>query len=529
MMSGLTARVLHRWRGSLQTRVAVTTFLLSGLVVLLLGILLMHQIRSGVLDAKQRSSLSQLDFGLQRATDQLSAIETADPTSVSRTASVIISELRDRSSSPDSYDVLLLATDPNGESETTTNQFQVADVPAALRQAVARSNHEAWAYTSVRSAHQPALVVGGTVASSAAGYQLYYLFPMVQERQTLYLVERTMLLSGLLLVLLLVAIAAVVTRQVVRPVRYAAATAERLAAGRLRDRMAVRGEDDLASLASSFNRMAETVEKQISQLRELSRVQRRFVADVSHELRTPITTIRMAADVLHESRSAMTPALARSAELLQNELDRFEALLADLLEISRHDAGAVVLDAEPVDLRSLVTRAVEFAEPIASRRECSFVVDLPNEPVVVEVDARRIDRVLRNLVVNAVEHAAGQPVEVRLRGGEGGVCVTVRDCGRGLRPGETSLVFGRFWRADPARARTSGGTGLGLSIALEDARLHGGWLQAWGEIGVGSVFRLTLPWRPGLDIGEPPLPLDPNEQPDLPAPRPVSGRETTGV
>jgi two-component system sensor histidine kinase MtrB len=529
VIANLAARLLHRWRGSLQTRVAVTTFLLSGLVVVLLGILLLQQIRSGVLDAKQRSSLSQLDFGLQRASDQLSAIESPDPANISRTASVILSELRDRSRSSDSYDVLLLATDPNIESETSSGGFEQSDVPAALVRAVTRSNHEAWTYTSLRPGHRPALVVGGTVGSTTAGYQLYYFFPLTQEQQTLYLVERTMLLSGLLLVLLLVAIAAVVTRQVVRPVRYAAATAERLAAGRLRDRMAVRGEDDLASLASSFNRMAETVEKQISQLRELSRVQRRFVADVSHELRTPITTIRMAADVLHESRSAMTPELARSAELLQNELDRFEALLSDLLEISRHDAGAVVLDAEPVDLRSVVTRAVDVARPLAARRACEFVVDVPDEPIVVEVDARRIDRVLRNLVANAVEHGEGRPVEVCLRGGDGGVCVTVRDFGRGLRPGETSLVFGRFWRADPARARTSGGTGLGLSIALEDARLHGGWLQAWGEVGKGSVFRLTLPWRPGVDIGEPPLPLDPADRTDVPAPRPLSGRETTGV
>jgi two-component system, OmpR family, sensor histidine kinase MtrB len=533
VLSSVTARAVHRWRASLQTRVAVTTFLLSGFVVVLLGVFLSQQIRSGVLDAKQRSSLSQLDFGLQRATDQLSAIESADSTSVSRTAGVIISELRDRSSSSDSYDVLLLSTDPNGESETTTSQFNRASVPAALRQAVTRSNHEAWAYTSIQQVEgqprEPALVVGGTVASNTAGYQLYYLFPLTQERQTLYLVERTMLAAGVLLVLLVVAIAAVVTRQVVRPVRHAAATAERLAAGRLRDRMSVRGEDDLASLASSFNRMAETVEKQISQLRELSRVQRRFVADVSHELRTPITTIRMAADVLHESRSAMTPELARSAELLQNELDRFEALLADLLEISRHDAGAVVLDAEPVDMRSLVARAVQVAEPLAARRSCALVVDLPDEPVVAEVDPRRIDRVLRNLLANAVEHGEGQPVDVCLRGGDGGVCVTVRDRGRGLRPGETSLVFGRFWRADPARARTSGGTGLGLSIALEDARLHGGWLQAWGAVDQGSVFRLTLPWRPGVDIGEPPLPLEPIEPSDVPSPRPLSGRETSGV
>jgi two-component system, OmpR family, sensor histidine kinase MtrB len=217
----------------------------------------------------------------------------------------------------------------------------------------------------------------------------------------------------------------------------------------------------------------------------------------------------MAADVLHDSRAELTPELARSAELLQTQLDRFEALLSDLLEISRHDAGAAALDAEFIDLRPLIASVVDAAEPIAASRECQVRVDLPDEPVVVEADPRRLDRILRNLIVNAIEHGTGGPVDVSLRGGEGGVAVSVRDRGAGLRPGEASLVFGRFWRADPARARTSGGTGLGLSIALEDARLHGGWLQAWGEAGRGSVFRLTLPWHAGGEVTESPLPLEP--------------------
>jgi two-component system sensor histidine kinase MtrB len=295
--------------------------------------------------------------------------------------------------------------------------------------------------------------------------------------------------------------------------------------------MSVRGEDDLASLATSFNRMAETVERQISQLRELSRVQRRFVADVSHELRTPITTIRMAADVLHESRGHLSGDLARASHLLQTQLDRFESLLGDLLEISRHDAGAVVLEAEPVDLGALVSRVVDATEPLAERRDCVVRLDVPDDPVVVDVDARRIERVLRNLVANAIEHGAGRQVDVRLRGGDGGVAVTVRDRGAGLRPGEAALVFGRFWRADPARARTSGGTGLGLSIALEDARLHGGWLQAWGEPGHGSVFRLTLPWHAGGEVTESPLPLEPavddTDAATFAAPTPRGGTDAT--
>ena len=508
----LGTALAHKWRASLHVRVAATTLVVSGLVVLLLGFVLLEQIRSGLLQAKTRAALSQLDVGLQHASDQFSAIDKADPISINNTASSITQQLAGRGAEAQSYGVALLST-TGGESASTADPLYASSIPASLRRTVSNEEREAWTYTTIvhqDGTREPGLVVGGPVQTDSADYQLYYLFPLHQEAQTLSLVERTMLVSGLAIVLLLVAIAALVTRQVVRPVRQAAATAERLAAGRLRDRMKVRGEDDLASLATSFNRMAETVEKQISQLRELSRVQRRFVADVSHELRTPITTIRMAADMLHDSRDDLPPELARSAELLQAQLDRFEALLADLLEISRHDAGAATLEAEPVDLRAIVSSVVDAAAPIAISRHCLVEVDLPGEPVVVEADARRIQRVLRNLLSNALEHGEGRPVEVRLRGGPGGVAVTVRDRGPGLRPGEAALVFGRFWRADPARARTSGGTGLGLSIALEDTRLHGGYLQAWGEQGTGSTFRLTLPWRVGGEIGDPPLPLEPD-------------------
>ncbi len=309
--------------------------------------------------------------------------------------------------------------------------------------------------------------------------------------------------------MLLGAIAWIVTRQVVDPVRMAARTAEQFSAGRLEERMRVDGEDDIAKLATSFNSMASSLQKQIRQLEDLSRVQRRFVSDVSHELRTPLTTVRMAADVLHESRQGFDPAVSRSAELLQNQLDRFEALLTDLLEISRFDAGAAVLESEPVDLRDIARRAVATAEPLAERKGSALVMRLPDTTCVAEVDSRRVERVLRNLVVNAVEHGEGRPVEIRVAVSSDAVAVAVRDHGLGLRPGEAALVFNRFWRADPARARTTGGSGLGLSIALEDARLHGGWLQAWGQPGDGANFRLTLPRKAGGMMTSSPLPLEP--------------------
>jgi two-component system sensor histidine kinase MtrB len=240
-------------------------------------------------------------------------------------------------------------------------------------------------------------------------------------------------------------------------------------------------------------------------------VQRRFVSDVSHELRTPLTTVRMAADLIHEARDGFDPVVARSAELLQNQLDRFEELLADLLEISRFDAGAAILDAEPVDLRALVRRVVDSCAPLAERKGSPVVIEAPGEPCVAEVDARRIDRVLRNLVVNAIEHGEGREVLVKVAASDDAVAIAVRDHGVGLRPGESSLVFNRFWRADPARARTTGGTGLGLAIALEDARLHHGWLQAWGEPGGGSQFRLTVPRTTRVELLRSPIPLEPED------------------
>jgi two-component system sensor histidine kinase MtrB len=453
-------------RRSLQLRVVTTTLVLSATVTVLIGVTILHQVQSGLLGATNRSALSQLGVGVQRAQSQFSALPKSDRSSVEQTAYVIVSELTGRNGADD-YDVVMLSSTPGLRSYAP--EVATSSVPQRLQQAVARTSSEAWTYSEIRGVdgtREPGLVVGAPVVAEGLRYQLFYLFPLTREAQTLNLVERTMLFAGAALVLLLAGIAALVTRQVVRPVRQAAMTAERLAAGRLTERMSARGEDDLATLAASFNRMADTVQRQISQLRELSRVQRRFVADVSHELRTPITTIRMAADLLHDAMADLPPELARSTELLQLQLDRFELLLGDLLEISRHDAGAAVLYAEPTDLGGLVTRVAAASSYLAVRRGSELAVDVPAAPVIVDVDSRRIDRVLRNLIENAVEHAEGGPVEVTLATSDTAVAVTVRDHGIGLRPGESSLVFGRFWRADPARTRTTGGTGLGLSIAL---------------------------------------------------------------
>ena len=478
-------------------------------MVLLLASLLIGQIGRGLVSAKTKASLTEAHSGLAQAEVEANAAGGGSQQALEARLQDIAQSLSDRGQSGEQYSVVLVSASGDAKAFASPG-VDATDVPAALTAAL--EDGDASAYAFRRSGGRDVLVIGSTLDTPLGPYRLFHLFPLTAENETLALVRRTSAIAGLLLVLLLVLIAGLVARQVVLPVRLAARTAERLAAGRLEERMAVRGEDEIARLATTFNSMAIALQTQIRQLEDLSRVQRRFVSDVTHELRTPITTVRMAADVLHEARRDFPPAAARSAELLQAELGRFEHLLSELLEISRYDAGAASVDAERLDLVPLVVRVMDATRPLAERKGSELLLHCDG-PVHVQADHVRIERVVRNLLVNAVEHGEGRPVEVTVAGGPDAAAVVVRDHGVGLQPGEAGLVFTRFWRGDPSRARTTGGTGLGLAIALEDARLHGGTLQAGGAPGRGTAFRLTLPRELGGPLGDSPLPLRPIEVP----------------
>jgi two-component system sensor histidine kinase MtrB len=500
------------WRRSLQLRVAATTTIVTGFIVLLIGLFLVDQIGNGVLKAKRDASISQASLGLETATAQFEGLTPGDLNGIRQAVEQITS---DPTRATGALGGALFTKVVRSTDQTVNRQLGASQpIPDQLRKQVDRGTM-AVQYAPVRmpgqSGEAPGLIVGQPLTTQAGAFELYYLFPLTAEQKTLQLVQRTVLIAGLALVLLVAAIAALVTRQVVRPVRVAAQTAGRLAGGELSERIKVSGEDDIALLGESFNDMANSLQQQIQRLENLSRLQQRFTSDVSHELRTPLTTIRMAAELLYGSRADFAPELARSAELLTDELDRFESLLADLLEISRYDAGAAHLETEQVDIRGIVERAVTAAVPLAARHGVELRTALGDKPVVAEVDARRVERVLRNLLGNALDHAEGRPVTVRVGADEASVAVTVRDEGVGLRPGEAALVFNRFWRGDPSRSRLTGGTGLGLAISLEDVRLHHGWLQAWGARGRGAVFRMTLPRVAGGPLDSSPLPLEPPE------------------
>ncbi|GIH22088.1 two-component sensor histidine kinase [Acrocarpospora phusangensis] len=519
----LAGRLRGAYRRSLQLRVVTSTLVISMVVVAVLGVFLFQSITDAMIAGRTRAATAEAKANVSSVAGYFTVSQNEVPAkggdpaaAVGTPVELAARDLAERAGSR--YDVVILNKDAVGQ-DRATGSIDAASVPERLRRDLMKSGSTtlSWRqpatlrYLDNAKPNQIGFVVGSLVFSPDGTYEIYHLFPLQEEEETLSSVLQLLVIVGAGLVLLLAAIASLVTRQVVTPVRLARQAAERLASGRLEERLKVRGEDDLARLATSFNEMAGTLALKIHQLEELSQVQRQFVSDVSHELRTPLTTVRMAADLLYEAREDFDPMAARSAELMQAQLERFESMLADLLEISRYDAGAATLDLEPVDMRDVVLRAVGDSEALAERHATRFELRLPNEPCMAECDSRRVERILRNLLFNAIEHGEGKDIVVALGADRDAVAVAVRDHGVGLRQGEENMVFDRFWRADPSRARTIGGTGLGLAISREDAILHGGWLQAWGSPGEGTQFRLSLPRLAGAELKGSPLPLVPPE------------------
>lgn len=513
------SRLLRVWRGSLQFRTVATTVTLSGIAVLVIGAYISISIGSQLFQSKSVQVQDEARTAHNLAQDIFDAADVSTDSGPTVELDSLSATVQDKvlssSTSPGATPLEILRS-PNQSTSQIMQPTKTTNFPEVVSDSLrtrVRADPTHVQYQSVTlPGGTPAIVVGSQVTVGPAGnYELYLVYSLADEQVTLGFVLQTLLLGGLALVLLIAGVTVVVVRLVVGPIRTAAETSEKLAAGQLEVRIPERGDDVIATLARSFNGMADSLERQIVKLATLSRLQQRFVSDVSHELRTPLTTIRLAGDVLYDKRDAFEPAMARTAELLHTQVQRFEVLLADLLEVSRYDAGAVELDLEPTNLVRLAEEAVDAMQLLAGGRGSTLRVVAPGGYFEAEVDGRRIRRILRNLLGNAVEHGEGQPIVVMIDSNETAVAIAVRDWGIGMTPFEVSRVFDRFWRADPSRVRTIGGTGLGLAISLEDAVLHNGWLEVWSEPGAGTCFRLTLPREHAGQIASSPLELPPYE------------------
>ena len=486
------------WRKNLQLRLVTITILISTTVLSIIGILLVNQVTTGLLETKKQSSIAEATaarFEVQRLLDAADAGLVA-PNST-RIVDSVITALAIRSGSPGLYDALFLS-DPDlvGAPERGTELISQSSIPEALRSAITERDRQAWAYGTLvyeGDVTKPGLIVGSPVTIPRVGaYELYLLFPLDKEQNTIDLIRQAVSITGIILLIGLAILAWFVTSRVTEPVREAAQIADQIASGDLDQRMQVRGEDDIARLAGSVNEMAASLQRQIVRLETLSQLQQQFVSDVSHELRTPLTTVRMASEMIYEARGDFDPDMARSAELLRNQVDRFDILLSDLLEMSKIDAGASPLIFGAVDLAKLTETLLQEANHIAREHSTSFNYSGISNALVF-ADQRRVSRIIRNLLVNAVEHCEGSTIDVQVATNESCVSISVRDHGQGIAEADIPRVFGRFWRADPARPRTLGGTGLGLSISAEDAQLHGGKIDVWGLPGKGAQFVLSLP------------------------------------
>lgn len=507
----------RRWRRSLQFRTVLTTLLLAIGSFAVVGAYLSNQIANNLFQERLAQAESETRYNVKQVQDTFDGAQVTDQSSVITLVYDTLNAVEGRGSVIQRryvFEAMPEQTKPRNRwvESRASDQLTIAVIPPDLRKAVQQSGKDQfWASTEfpVGTEDRPGIAVGNKVTFNGTVYELYLIYDLNTAQKTLDEIQNVLLVGAAVLVLLIGAVAWYVTRNVVSPVSHAAVVSEKLAAGQLQERMVVKGEDEVARLGASFNHMAASLQEQITQLATLSQMQQRFVSDVSHELRTPLTTVRMAAEVLYDAREDFDPINKRSAELLYHQVERFQSLLADLLEISRFDAGVAMLDAEPTDILQLVDHVLEGVAPVAAEYGSEVTLHAPEGSIIVEMDDRRIDRILRNLILNALEHGEGRPVNVSVAANDTAVAVAVRDHGIGMTQAEAARVFDRFWRADPARARTTGGSGLGLSIATEDTKLHNGWLQAWGKKGSGSNFRLTLPLRQGESIGRSPLQLEP--------------------
>lgn len=492
------------------------TVLLSALATFSLGGVMSYTLADGLYESRLETALEDTSTAVNTVNRTLAGAAVSDETTLQTLLNSLVPTLEEAGSrkvallrSPGQPQLQLLQSPVSADLD-----FEL--IPDDLREAV-RDGGNQLSYKPIELVEDdsaiPGLIVGAPVDVPLAGqFELYLVFDLQASQLTLNYVQQVVTIGGVILLVIIAFVSFFVTRRVVKPVLKAAEVSEEFAKGDLDRRMSEKGEDAVSTLARSLNRMARNLQQQIDQLDQLSKMQQRFVSDVSHELRTPMTTIKLAGEVIFARREDLDPSLKRSAELLHDQISRFEQLLADLLEISRYDAKSVTPDIEKADLNGVVGRAIASIEPLAQSKQVDIQIDLPNGPVEVEIDPKRIERLLRNLLANAAEHGQGKPIKIAAASDGHASAVTVSDGGDGMDQEQLEHVFDRFWRADPARQRSVGGTGLGLAISMEDARLHNGWLEVWSEKGVGTTFRLTLPVKSGYRLTDSPLPLEPTEE-----------------
>ncbi|HEU4397385.1 MAG TPA: HAMP domain-containing sensor histidine kinase, partial [Actinomycetota bacterium] len=458
-------------RLDLRARVVLFTSAIVVGALLLLGAAL-HALLAKSLYTQQSEDAVQQVLLL---TQQAAAAALSDTTGLTSTETQ--QRLRDEltrgsgGGQPSFRGVVLRNADTTAESD---RDYRIEHVPQALVDRVLARSELAYVYVPSPAGPGRMLIVGAPIQTEQGVEEAYFFYPLNFQEETLSRLTRFLLIVGAGLLAAVVILAAISIGRVLRPIQRARDVAEEITAGNLAARIPqATSHDDFGRLAESFNRMTDNLAQKIGELEHVGSLQARFVSDVSHELRTPLATVRMAADYIHAARTGLPPDAQRAAVLLERELERFENLLEDLLEISRFDAGVINLEPVEVDIGSLLDEVVDALDPIAHGRkvDVGLRVERGQGAPLVAADPRRLDRVFSNLVKNAIEHTAEGSVRIWVGRRGAAVVATIADDGEGIPAEDLPHIFERFYRADVHRARTLGGTGLGLAIALENVNL----------------------------------------------------------
>lgn len=365
-------------------------------------------------------------------------------------------------------------------------------IPGTLRRLAAANQ---LGYASIRVRGTPYLVIGGQAADSTA--QLYFLFSRASLDGELGQFRDVLAAGWAGVVVLALLVGRALARRTLDPVSRASRAAKAIADGQLGTRLEVRAPDEFGAWAIAFNDMADALQAKITALSRAQERERQFTSDVAHELRTPVTALVAEASLLAEHVSGLPDPARRPTELLIADTRRLRGLVEELMEISRLDAGSEPVRPQQVELR-------EFAVAVLRSGGWDGRVALAGGPVVVNTDPRRLERIIANLVGNALEHGR-VGVEVTVGSDSDDAYVDVSDAGPGIAPQHLAHIFERFYKAD--QARTGPGSGLGLAIAQENARLLAGEIRVSSELASGAAFRLVFPLEmKSRDSGEVPVP-----------------------
>jgi two-component system, OmpR family, sensor histidine kinase MtrB len=451
---------------SLRFRVAATfilgTLVVSGIVAGATYYLIRQRMIDGRIDASLRQSFKAMRIlkeEVVRAGDE----------------GILPAELRTRVQQRN--DVVIIVPAARAVESSSVN-FEEDDIPPSLIRSV-RSGRVAYTFDPER----PRIIFGSRIPESrgAGTGEAYFAYSTQKVARTLNQLSKIFLGVIGAAALAAGAVGMRLAAATIRPLRLAAEAARRVADGNLETRLDVSGEDELGRLANAFNEMTHALEERIAR-------ERRFVADVSHELRTPLTSLKTSIDFLAQRTDDIPEKFRGALGLASEEVRSLQRLVDDLLELSRVDAGGVMVDREDVDL-------VNFAHELARRRApgANVLVTGPDE-LVIKTDKMRLERVVGNLLENAVFHGGEGSVRIDLEQSNGTARIAVSDEGPGIDSDKLQMIFQRFWRGDSSRQRDGRiGAGLGLSIARENANVIGAEIAVESEPGRGTCFEVTLP------------------------------------